>query len=125
MEKYVYTLYYMYITLSLYLLLFFPHLVLSLLFSSPVQSDPFIKLTIGKNKLSDVDNYIPNNLNPLFGRMYEMPATLPLDHTLEIKVMDYDRTSANDLIGETTIDLENRFLTQHRAICGLPETFAK
>lgn len=124
MEKYVYTLYYMYITLSLYLL-FFCHLVLSLLSSFPVQSDPFIKLTIGKNKLSDVDNYIPNNLNPLFGRMYEMPATLPLDHTLEIKVMDYDRTSANDLIGETTIDLENRFLTQHRAICGLPETFAK
>ena len=57
--------------------------------------------------------------------MFELPATLPLDHTLKIQVMDYDRTSANDLIGETEIDLENRFLTQHRAICGLPETFAK
>ena len=57
--------------------------------------------------------------------MFELPATLPLDHKLKIKVMDYDRTSANDLIGETVIDLENRFITQHRAICGLPESFSK
>ena len=89
------------------------------------QSDPFLKIFIGKNKINDVDNYIANNLNPLFGKMFELPATLPLDHTLKIQVMDYDRTSANDLIGETEIDLENRFLTQHRAICGLPETFSK
>jgi hypothetical protein len=89
------------------------------------KSDPFIKISIGKKTIDDEKNYIANNLNPLFGRMYEIPATLPLDHTLLIKVMDYDKTSANDLIGETTIDLENRFLTQHRAICGIPATFSK
>ena len=70
-------------------------------------------------------NYLGNTLNPLFGKMFELPATLPLDHKLKVKVMDYDRTSANDLIGETVIDLENRFITQHRAICGLPESFSK
>lgn len=56
-------------------------------------------------------------------RMYELKATLPSDSLLKISVMDYDRTSADDLIGHTTIDLENRYLTKHRALCGLPETF--
>lgn len=88
------------------------------------KSDPFVKLSIGKKKINDQDNYIPNNLNPIFGRLYELPANLPIDHTLTVTVMDYDRTSANDLIGETTIDLENRYLTKYKALCGLPETFS-
>ena len=29
------------------------------------------------------------------------------------------------MIGSTTIDLENRFLSLHRPLCGLPETFSK
>ncbi len=57
--------------------------------------------------------------------MFELPATLPLDHKLTVTVMDYDRITANDLIGETVIDLENRYMTQHRAICGIPESFSK
>ena len=57
--------------------------------------------------------------------MFEVPARLPLENTLTITVMDYDCFSADDLIGETKIDLENRFLSHHRPRCGLPETFAR
>ena len=57
--------------------------------------------------------------------MYELPANLPIDRTLEITVMDYDLLSANDLIGKTTIDLENRYLTKHLALSGLPQSFHK
>ena len=89
------------------------------------QSDPYLKVKIGKKEINDKDNYIPNQLNPIFGKMFELPALLPLDHTLKITVMDWDRISADDLIGETSIDIENRFLSQHRATCGLPESFSK
>ena len=89
------------------------------------QSDPFLKVKIGKTEINDKDNYIPSQLNPIFGKMFELPAVLPLDHTLTITVMDWDRGSAHDLIGETNIDLENRFLSQHHATCGLPESFSK
>ena len=89
------------------------------------KSDPYIKVKIGKRTINDKENYIPSSLNPIFGKMFELPATLPLDHTLIISVMDWDRLSADDLIGETKVDLENRFLSQYRATCGLSETFAK
>ena len=89
------------------------------------QLDPYIKIKLGVQELSDKENYITNSLNPQFGCMFELPATLPIDHTLTISVMDYNPTSADDLIGETKIDLENRYLSQHHPLCGLPETFAE
>ena len=60
----------------------------------------------------------------LTDRMYQLPATIPIDRTLEITVMDRDVLS-DDLIGTTTIDLENRYLTKHMARCGLPKSFHK
>ncbi|KAL5475170.1 hypothetical protein EMCRGX_G027237 [Ephydatia muelleri] len=81
--------------------------------------DPYIKLKIGKTEINDKENYIPNQLNPMFGKVFEIPALIPLDHTLQVTVMDWDLTSADDLIGTTTIDLENRLISQHRATCGL------
>ena len=87
---------------------------------------PTSKSRSGRRQIiDDRDNYIPSNLNPIFGRMFELSATIPLDHTLTISVMDWDRLSADDLIGETSIDLENRLLSEHRALCGLPETYSK
>jgi Ca2+-dependent lipid-binding protein len=89
------------------------------------KSDPFLKVSIGKKVINDKDNYITASLNPIFGKMFELPARLPIDHSLKVCVMDWDRLSAHDLIGETTIDLENRYLSRHRAVRGLPETMSR
>lgn len=40
-----------------------------------------------------------------------------------IEVWDYDATSSDDLIGETRIDLENRFYSKHRATCGISRRY--
>ena len=37
--------------------------------------------------------------------------------------MDYDLVSADDLIGETVVDLENRFLSKYRPTVGLARTY--
>lgn len=31
-------------------------------------ADPYLVVHMGKTKISDKDNYVPNNLNPLFGK---------------------------------------------------------
>ena len=62
-----------------------------------LQSDPYIKVSVGKNEINDRDQYIPGDLNPIFGRMYELPATLPQGRNLTITVMDWDRVTGTGL----------------------------
>jgi len=56
-------------------------------------------------------------------RMFELKAVLPVAKDLHVRIKDFDLMSSNDLIGETVIDLENRLLTQHGALVGLPQTY--
>ncbi|XP_078071639.1 fer-1-like protein 6 [Mustelus asterias] len=84
------------------------------------KADPYIVLQIGKTEIKDRDNYIPKQLNPLFGRSYEIEATFPMESLLKVTIYDYDLVGTDDLIGSTKIDLENRFYSKHRATCGLP-----
>lgn len=88
------------------------------------QSDPYVSIKIGKRKaVNNKEEYIPNELNPVFGKMFELEAVLPFDRKMTVTVMDHDLLSADDVIGSTDIDLENRFLSLHHAHIGLPETF--
>ncbi|XP_058477901.1 fer-1-like protein 6 [Solea solea] len=88
------------------------------------KADPYIVLRLGKNEIKDRDNYIPKQLNPVFGRSFEMHATFPQDSLLTLVIYDYDLVGGDDLIGETRIDLENRFFSRHRATCGLPSEYS-
>lgn len=82
-------------------------------------SDPYLVVSIGDTLKKTEPIY--GDLNPLFGNMFELPATLPYDHMLTISVMDKDKFTRDDLIGTTKIDVENRYYSKHRATCGLPE----
>lgn len=54
--------------------------------------------------------------------MLEFKCIIPLQKDLRIVVKDYDLLTSDDPIGETTIDLENRLLSRHRAVCGIHRT---
>uniref|UniRef100_A0A4X2KXZ5 C2 domain-containing protein n=1 Tax=Vombatus ursinus TaxID=29139 RepID=A0A4X2KXZ5_VOMUR len=87
------------------------------------KSDPYIVLTLGKTEIKDRDKYIPKQLNPVFGRSFEIQATFPKETLLTVRIYDHDMIGSDDLIGETKIDLENRFYSKHRAICGLQSQY--
>ncbi|XP_074551223.1 fer-1-like protein 6 [Halichoeres trimaculatus] len=88
------------------------------------KADPYIVLRLGKKEIKDRDNYIPKQLNPVFGRSFEIQATFPKESLLSVVIYDYDMVGGDDLIGETRIDLENRFYSRHRATCGLPTEYS-
>jgi len=86
-------------------------------------ADPYLEVSVGKKTISLRDDYKPNTLNPIFGEMLEFKCILPLQKDLKILLKDYDLLTSDDPIGETIIDLENRYLSQYRAVCGVPQTY--
>ncbi|KAH8378844.1 hypothetical protein KR009_001725 [Drosophila setifemur] len=87
-------------------------------------SDCYVKLMLGGKTVSDRANYSPNQSNPVFGRFFEMEATLPGDNILQIIVHDQDKFR-DDVIGQTSIDLEDRWRSRHRATVGLANEYTK
>ncbi|XP_026570927.1 fer-1-like protein 5 [Pseudonaja textilis] len=85
--------------------------------------DAYIKIKLGKERMADREEYIPNTLDPVFGRTYELTCTIPLEKDLKISLFDFDLFSPDDIVGDTTIDLENRLMSHYGANCGLPQTY--
>ncbi len=83
------------------------------------KADPYVVLQLGSKRVSDKDNYVSKQLNPVFGKCFEFEATFPQDSILTVSIFDWDLLGSDDLIGETKIDLENRFYSRHRATCGI------
>uniref|UniRef100_A0A8C0HPH1 C2 domain-containing protein n=1 Tax=Buteo japonicus TaxID=224669 RepID=A0A8C0HPH1_9AVES len=73
--------------------------------------------------LGQRDQYVPNTLEPVFGRLFEVTGTIPLEKDLRVSLLDYDLLPPDQEIGTTTIDLENRLLSRFRAHCGLPTLY--
>lgn len=57
-------------------------------------------------------------------RSFDIDATFPMDSTLTVSIYDWDLVGTDDLIGETKIDLENRYYSKHRATCGIASSYA-
>jgi hypothetical protein len=87
------------------------------------KADPYIVLQLGSKKISDKENYISKQLNPVFGKCFEIECCFPQDSMLTVQIYDWDLVGSDDLIGETRIDLENRFYSKHRAYCGLARKY--
>ncbi|XP_020294411.1 otoferlin-like isoform X2 [Pseudomyrmex gracilis] len=87
------------------------------------KADPYVVLQLGGKRISDKENYVSKQLNPVFGKCFEIEATFPQDSLLTVQVLDWDLVGADDMIGETKIDLENRFYSRHRATCGIAKKY--
>lgn len=83
------------------------------------KADPYVVLQMGGKRISDKENYVSKQLNPIFGKCFEMELKFPQDSQLTVQIYDWDLVGSDELIGETRIDLENRFYSKHRATCGL------
>ena len=84
-------------------------------------SDPYLVLTCGNQTINDKDNYKLDESNPQFYKHFDFLVNFPGAPLLEIKAMDYDDLFGDDLIGQTSIDLDNRhFSPEWRSIQDKP-----
>ncbi|XP_054979191.1 otoferlin isoform X2 [Sorex araneus] len=88
------------------------------------KADPYIAIRLGKTDIRDKENYISKQLNPVFGKSFDIEASFPMESMLTVAVYDWDLVGTDDLIGETKIDLENRFYSKHRATCGIAQSYS-
>ncbi|XP_075702523.1 fer-1-like protein 4 [Rhinoderma darwinii] len=83
------------------------------------KADPYVIVNVGEQAMDSKERYIPKQLNPVFGEVFEVTISFPIESELTISVFDHDLIGSDDLIGETKLDLENRFYSNHRPNCGL------
>ncbi len=77
--------------------------------------DPYLILTVGKHKVNTRDRKLKKTLDPDFYEAIELPVTIPGDAKVTIDVMDASSTGlsmADDLIGRTEIDIEDRWFSK-------------
>ncbi|GCB65661.1 hypothetical protein scyTo_0000450 [Scyliorhinus torazame] len=88
------------------------------------KADPYIVIKLGKTEIKDKENYISKQLNPVFGKSFDIEATFPMESMLTVAIFDWDLVGTDDLIGETKLDLENRYYSKHRATCGIAQQYS-
>jgi len=74
-------------------------------------SDPYIVIECNNKTYDERSNYQLNEPNPTFFKSYEFEGIFPGTSPLNIKVMDYDDIFGDDLIGTTSLDLEDRYFS--------------
>ncbi|XP_010084354.1 PREDICTED: fer-1-like protein 4, partial [Pterocles gutturalis] len=87
------------------------------------KADPYVVVTVGQKQKDTKERYIPKQLNPVFGEVVELTVSFPVESELTVAIFDHDLVGSDDLIGETKIDLENRFYSKHRANCGVASQY--
>lgn len=74
-------------------------------------SDPYLQIVYGNKTISERDSYQLDCADPKFYKMYEFEANFPGASPITIQAWDYDDLFGDDLIGETSIDLDDRFFS--------------
>ena len=73
-------------------------------------SDPYIKIYFGgEKKFDEAKLYQKNKKNVKWYKYYDIQSTFPGDSTLLIEVWDHNSIFSDELIGYTSLDLEDRY----------------
>ena len=74
------------------------------------ESDPYIKILLGDKELvNEKKKHFNDCKRCKWYQYYDLLVELPGSSKLRIQVMDYDSLFSDDLIGETAIDIEDRY----------------
>lgn len=74
-------------------------------------SDPYLVLKCNDKTYDERSNYQLDEPNPKFMKYYDFEGTFPGCSPLDITVKDYDDIFGDEVIGNTIIDLEDRYFT--------------
>lgn len=84
-------------------------------------SDPYLKIILGDQVKDTEDEYLKDKTDCDFYNFFEFKASFPGTSHIKIQVWDKDPFTSNELIGETIIDLENRFFSKKfRKLTNIP-----
>jgi hypothetical protein len=72
-------------------------------------SDPYLIIKCGKTAFDESKNYQIDTSEPKFYKCFEFICEFPGAPQLKISAMDYDNFFGDELIGETVIDLDDRY----------------
>lgn len=75
-------------------------------------SDPYVKIKLGDTVINERKFYQEDEPNPRICKRFDFNANFPGCPMLHVQVFDHDILFPDELIGETKIDLEDRFF-QH------------
>ena len=84
-------------------------------------SDPYMKVSCGSKVFSEREKYQIDEPNPKIYSVYELSQQFPGSAPLIIEAFDFDDLFGDDLIGKTSIDLDDRFFSpEWRALMEKP-----
>ena len=72
-------------------------------------SDPYVVASLAGRQIKDIEHMHQKTLDPEIFRRYDFDTKLPGPSALKIGIWDYNKYQSHELIGETMIDLEDRW----------------
>jgi Ca2+-dependent lipid-binding protein len=90
------------------------------------ESDPYLWMQLGKQIVDQRSKHQNDEPNPEINEVFDFEAIFPGCPMLHIKMMDYDMVFGDEVIGETFVDLEDRYFSpEWRSVKDMPVEYRR